>query len=169
MDFEDKVQEVYNQIATMIGYVKKLSDHLFVQAGYMETAQPAQPAQLHRGTGLVSSSSSQPTDGETTISPAIPTDLQEKDQLNRDLTRMGLNNLLALPWSCQSEKMIRELLAEVEPDFPKTIRAQPDFWTVQQVGHAFRVPDSGLKLLNRGDNRLGPYFEGRPDQKEGWV
>src|SRR5450759_3710690 len=53
-----------------------------------------------------------------TVRPVIPTDAAEKEMLMRDLAKMKVSRLAELPWSLQSEEMLRELLG-AGSGFPK--------------------------------------------------
>jgi hypothetical protein len=103
------------------------------------------------------------------VRPVIPTEPAEKRKLEEDLAVMRCENLMRIPWSCQNEALVREIMEGSEPvEFAKTVRARPKTWNQVDIGTAFKVPRDGDLMLPRGDNRLGPYFKGKIDTKEGW-
>src|SRR5450759_998421 len=61
-----------------------------------------------------------------TVRPVVPTDAAEKEMLMRDLAKMKVSRLAELPWSLQSEEMLRELLGKPVPvSLSKTRRGKP--------------------------------------------
>src|SRR5450759_4723594 len=65
--------------------------------------------------------------------------------------------------------MLRELLGKPVPvSLNKTRRGKPAAWNEDNIGQAFGVPSSGLKMLVKGENKLDAYFAGKFDVKEGW-
>lgn len=64
---------------------------------------------------------------------------------------------------------MRELMGEQPSPFPVTMRAKPRQWEEDVIKAAFDVSKTGLPLLPKGDNRLGSYFTGHMDPKEGWF
>ena len=51
-----------------------------------------------------------PTVGLQTVAPSIPRDLVKKEQLKKDLQRMGCEGLIAQLWTLKSRKMVQEFL-----------------------------------------------------------
>lgn len=104
------------------------------------------------------------------VNPVIPKDSETKKLLEEDLATMKLGNLLSLPWNTQSQQMVQELMDRGEStEFKGTVRGRADRWTEKDVGLAFQVPNNGLKMLARGDDRITRYFAGTIDPKEGWT
>ena len=61
------------------------------------------------------------TVGLQTVAPAIPRDLVEKDQLKKDLKRMGCEGLIAQPWTLKSRDMVQEFLRPSSNEWERTI------------------------------------------------
>ena len=102
------------------------------------------------------------------VRPVVPAGEAEKE-LEADLTLMGLSYLRELPWTLKSEEMLRECIGAPVPDtLEGTKRGKPDQWTIRDVAKAFKAPSDGIQTLSRTTNRLGGYFAGTIDAKEGW-
>src|SRR5450759_1057744 len=103
------------------------------------------------------------------VRPVVPAIEAEKKELEADLKALGLSHLREMPWTLQSEGMLRECIGAAVPVLlEKTKRGNPDQWTARDVGKAFQTPTEGVESLTRGINRLGGYFAGTIDNKEGW-
>lgn len=103
------------------------------------------------------------------VRPVIPDSARERDLLGEELAKMGLRTLITLPWSMQSEDMLKECLGNPVPEpYAGTKRGKPSWWKEQDIAKAFDVPCTGTRVLSRGDNRLAPFFAGQIDEKEGW-
>lgn len=91
--------------------------------------------------------------------PVIPKDPKAKGWLEDDLTKMKLNHLLSMPSNTCSEAMIQELINHKEPaDFKGTVWGRADRWTKKEMGIAFKVPNSGLKMLSSWKESLRALF-----------
>ena len=55
---------------------------------------------------------SEVTVGLQSVTPVIPKDLAEKEQLEADLKKMGCEGLLKEPWGLKSREMAQEFLRE---------------------------------------------------------
>ena len=103
------------------------------------------------------------------VRPVVPANEAEKKELEADLKLLGLSQLREMPWTLKSEGMLRECIGAVIPgSLENTKRGKPDQWTVRDVVKAFQTPTEGIESLSRSINRLGGYFAGTIDNKEGW-
>ena len=59
------------------------------------------------------------------ITPLVPRNVEEKEQLVEDLTRMGCEGLLAEPWTFRSEVMVQEFLQPHSNQWEHTIWRLP--------------------------------------------
>ena len=85
------------------------------------------------------------------LRPVIPEDRKRKEFLQVELKKMGLDKLMELPWSMQSDKMLQELAGyPVKKEFRNSKRGKPDRWTEQDIASAFQVPAKGIPMLPRG-------------------
>src|SRR5450759_2963037 len=103
------------------------------------------------------------------VRPIVPAGDVEKKELEADLALLGLSYLRELPWTLKSEEMMREYIGAAILDLLEgTKRGKPDQWTIRDVAKAFKTPSDGIEALSRTINRLGGYFAGTIDNKEGW-
>jgi hypothetical protein len=76
--------------------------------------------------------------------PRIPPIESCKKALRANLKMMGCENLLSLPWSWTSDKMLEEICTRVSPkEFEGTIRANPGRWSKSKIAEALQIEGKG--------------------------
>ena len=75
--------------------------------------------------------------GLQTVAPTIPKDPVEKDQLKKDLKRMGCEGLIAQPWTLKSREMVQEFSQPCSNEWEGTIGRLPEKWIVDSWAEVY--------------------------------
>ena len=103
------------------------------------------------------------------LKPVVPDHAGEKKRLEDSLQKMGLKALMGHGWSCVNQEIMQELVGRPIPKaFQGTIRGAVNKWTVDSVGQAFMVPNSGKAPFTKGTSDFHLNFAGVIDDHEGF-
>ncbi len=86
------------------------------------------------------------------------------------LTKMGLEDLLTIPWDITKRSYVKDFVknALVVDLFKDEVRGRPEQWTVKIVGAAFGCPTKGKLFVSKKPEYLDWLFQGRRNPKHGW-
>ena len=101
------------------------------------------------------------------IAPSIPRNKEEKDQLAKDLTRMGCKGLLVEPWTLRSEAMAQEFLRPRSNQWEKTIRQLPEWWTADSWAEVYSFQKEGRTVAGRTNRWVEGKFKSSIHSKDG--
>lgn len=101
------------------------------------------------------------------IRAVIPADDEEKRQLADDLTKMGCEGLLSMPWTMKSEAMVMELLYDRSNEWDETIRGVPEQWTADRWAEVYCFKKTGRTRAARTDTWINGKFETTISPKDG--
>jgi hypothetical protein len=102
-----------------------------------------------------------------TVHAVIPEDDEEKRQLAEDLTTMGCEGLLAMPWSIKSVPMVMELLYDRTNEWDNTIRGIPEQWTADRWADTYHFKKEGRTKAPRTLSWVTEKFDSSISAKDG--
>ena len=105
-----------------------------------------------------------------TVTPSIPENPIELEELKEDLRRMRCARLLERPWELKREELVRKLVQPERPNiFDKTIRDRPQIWTAELWRDTYNFSSGGAGLSNWMDGYIEGRFIHQVDPKDGYA
>lgn len=103
------------------------------------------------------------------MSPHIPRDPEEKEQLREDLRKMGYEGLLDEPWGLKSWEMVQEFLRVRSNQWEETICRMPEKWTVDKWVDVYRFKKEGRPVAGQTDTWVDGKFCSPINSKDGHL
>ena len=101
------------------------------------------------------------------MAPSIPRDPVEKDQLKKDLQRMGCEGLIAQPWTLKSREMVQEFLRPCTNQWENTIQRLSKKWTTDSWAEVYGFLKEGRMVARRTDRWINNKFRSPINSKDG--
>ena len=103
------------------------------------------------------------------VTPSIPENPIEFEELKQDLVQMRCAGLLERPWALKREELVREM---VQPERPNildgTIQDRPQLWTAELWWDTYNFLRGGSGLSNRMEGYHKGRFLHQVDSKDGY-
>jgi len=103
------------------------------------------------------------------VLPAIPSDPEVLQVLERHLEVMGCAGLLSVAWGSKENVFVEELLGAADNRYDGTLRAHPELWGVKEWKETYGFRRGVVKVVERRDDLLAEEFIRAADPKEGFA
>ena len=101
--------------------------------------------------------------------PVIPKTPTARQELEKDLTRIGCAGLLNKLWNIKDKGMVRELVEGAPNQFDHTIRCKLEKWTALVWRETYGFKPKGYEWASRTDKYIVGQFSKSVNPKDGYV
>ena len=101
------------------------------------------------------------------VTPIVPKDEKEKQQLVEDLTRMECEGLLVELWMLKSKAMVQEFLQARSNEWEGTMWRDPERWTAHSWVEVYSFRKEGRGLASRTNKYIDGKFSTSVNPKDG--
>ena len=103
------------------------------------------------------------------VTPSIPENPIQLEELRQDLVQMRCVGLLERPWMLKREELVREMVQPERPNiFDGTIRDRLQLWTADLWCDTYNFPSGGSGLSNCMEGHHEGCFMHQVDPKDGY-